>query len=161
VGCVNNDIPCPDTGSACLVATCNSLLGCEIAAVDCGAVLRGIDPNKQGDCYFADCNNVTGCFLSQIEGTFVDQCGFCAAPGTQSAFCFLGLNVNQAAGLGGGIIAAIVLGVVAAVIIALVSGKKGYDVWRKNRQNMQGAQSNPMYKDPGRAGMNPFFEQKA
>jgi hypothetical protein len=73
----------------------------------------------------------------------------------------LGLNVNQTAGLGGGIIAAIVIAVVAAVIIAAISGKKGYDVWRKNRQNMQGAQTSPMYVDPGRSGNNPFFEQKA
>jgi hypothetical protein len=139
-------------------------LGCEEVDKDCGSVLRGIDPNKQGDCYVADCNPADptgfGCFLNQLNGTTVDQCGFCTANGQNTRFCFLGLGAGQVAGLSAGVIAAIVIAVVAAAVIAAVSGKKGYDVWVKHRNNMQGAQSNPMYHDPGRSGNNPFFEAK-
>jgi len=163
VGCVNTPISCP-ASSICKVATCNSVLGCEETDKDCGSVLRGIDPNKQGDCYIADCNPADptgfGCFLNQLNGTTIDQCGFCAADGKNTRFCFLGLGVGQVAGLSAGVIAAIVIAVVAAAVIAAISGKKGYDVWAKHKMNMQGAQSNPMYHDPGRSGNNPFFEAK-
>jgi len=163
VGCVNAPITCT-ASSICKEATCNSVLGCQENDKDCGGVLRGIDPNKQGDCYIADCNpndpTGFGCFLNQLNGTTIDQCGFCTKPGQTSRFCFLGLGAGQVAGLSAGVIAAIVIAVVAAAVIAAVSGKKGYDVWVKHRNNMQGAQSNPMYHDPGRSGNNPFFEAK-
>jgi hypothetical protein len=73
----------------------------------------------------------------------------------------LGLDAGGAAGLGGGVIAAIVIGAVVAAVVAVVSGKKGYDVWVKHRNNMQGAQANPMYEDSGRSGNNPFFEARS
>jgi hypothetical protein len=168
-GCVNTPITCNRT-DICKDAICNSVLGCQEADVDCGSVLSVIDPNKQGNCYIAACaadrpnpanQGKDGCFLSQLPGTSVDRCGFCAAPGAQSPFCLLGLDAGSAAGLGGGVIAAIVIGAVVAAVVAVVSGKKGYDVWVKHRNNMQGAQANPMYEDSGRSGNNPFFEAKA
>jgi len=68
------------------------------------------------------------------------------------------LTVAEAAGLGAGIIAAIVIGAVAAIIIAGIGGKKGYDAYLNYKNNMSGAQSNPMYNDNGRKGNNPFYE---
>jgi len=62
------------------------------------------------------------------------------------------------ASLSGGVIAAIVIGIVAFGAIAGFGGKKGYDVWLKNRNNMAAPQTNALYTDEGRTGTNPLHE---
>jgi len=69
------------------------------------------------------------------------------------------LTVEEAAGLGAGVIAAIVIGVAAFAVISAIGAKKGYDVWLSKRAAMDGAQSNPMYQDGGRSGKNPFYNK--
>jgi len=67
------------------------------------------------------------------------------------------LTISEAAGLGAGIIAAIVIGAVAFIVIAAIGSKKGYDAYMRNKNNITGAQNNPMYNDSGRSGNNPFY----
>jgi hypothetical protein len=62
------------------------------------------------------------------------------------------------AGIGAGIIAAIVIGVVVGVVLLGIGGKKGYDYYKARFQITQGAQTNPLYKDPGTSGNNPFYD---
>ena len=75
-----------------------------------------------------------------------------------NCFLVLGLTVAQASGVGAGVIAAIAIGGAAFAGAAIFGGKKGYDAYKKHRNNMSGAQSNPMYNDSGRSGQNPMYE---
>jgi hypothetical protein len=70
------------------------------------------------------------------------------------------LNTAQIVGvtIGAGVIAAIVIGVTVALILAAIGAKKGYDVWKSHRANMDTAQGNPLYKDGGLSGSNPFYK---
>jgi len=70
----------------------------------------------------------------------------------------LGLTTEQAVGISAGIIAAIVISVVVCVALASLAGKKGYDVWVRYQKKMEGAQTNPLYKDSGLTGANPMAE---
>lgn len=63
------------------------------------------------------------------------------------------------ASLSAGAIAGIVIAIVACLVIASLSGKKGYDVWLRNRNNMTSAQTNVLYTDEGRTGTNPLHEK--
>jgi hypothetical protein len=125
--------------------------------IDCASVLGAIDPNKQGDCFIVACDASQGCHYSQIEGTSIDACGYCAAPGTQSPLCFLGLSTPAVAGLGAGIIAAIVLAVIAALVIASIASKKGYDYWKTRQNKTDVVVTNPMYVENMAARENPFY----
>ena len=71
--------------------------------------------------------------------------------------CPVPVAVIVGASIGAGVIAAIAIGGAAAVGLGVFGGKKGYDVWQKNRNQMSGASSNPMYNDSGRTGQNPFY----
>jgi hypothetical protein len=94
--------------------------------------------------------------LEQQPNTKVDDCGVCNGDGST---CFLGIGVTAAAGIGAGVLAAIIIGAVAgAAIIGGIAGKKGYDAYMNNKNNMQGSQSNPMYKDEHLKGTNPFYK---
>jgi hypothetical protein len=66
-------------------------------------------------------------------------------------------EVKAAVGIGAGAIAGIAIGGAAAVGLGVFGGKKGFDAYMRNRNNMSGAQSNPMYTDSGRTGQNPFY----
>jgi hypothetical protein len=56
-----------------------------------------------------------------------------------------------------GIVAAIVIGVVVGVALIGFGAKKGFDYYMARGRMMEGASSNPMYTDEGRAGTNPFY----
>jgi hypothetical protein len=71
----------------------------------------------------------------------------------------LGLNQDQVAGLGAGVIGGIVAGAAAFVVVGAVSGKKGYDAYLRHKNNMNGAATNPLYKDNGLTGTNPFYAE--
>jgi hypothetical protein len=62
-------------------------------------------------------------------------------------------------GIGAGVIAAIVIGAVAFLVIAAIGSKKGYDAYMKNKNNLSGSQTNPMYNDSGLRGNNPFYNK--
>jgi len=72
----------------------------------------------------------------------------------------LSKSVLIPATIAGGVIAAIVIGAVAAIVAGIIGGKKGYDAYMKNKNNINGAQENPMYNDSGRSGRNPMYEKK-
>jgi len=111
-----------------------------------------------------DCLTGSGCRWCKSDSTCADtEHNFACTDddwldGDQTACAVLGdLTVAEAAGLGAGVIAAIVIGVAAFVVISAVGSKKGYDIWMKHKENIDGAQSNPMYTDNGRTGNNPFY----
>jgi len=60
--------------------------------------------------------------------------------------------------LSGGIIALIVICVAVFGGLAAFGGKKGYDIWLKNRNNMAAPQTSALYTDEGRTGTNPLHE---
>jgi hypothetical protein len=68
------------------------------------------------------------------------------------------LTIEEAAGVGAGVIAGIAIGAAAFIVLSAIGGKKGYDAYMAHKNNMNGAQNNPMYTDNGRTGNNPFYE---
>jgi len=64
-------------------------------------------------------------------------------------------------GIGGGVIAAIVIGIVVAVAVAAFGGKKGYDLWKRYNSAMTGVQDNPLYEGGSSNNVNPLFEESA
>ena len=71
--------------------------------------------------------------------------------------CDIPTEVIVGASIGAGVIAAIAIGAAAFVVVGSIAGKKGYDAYMKNKGQMSGASSNPMYNDGGRTGQNPFY----
>jgi len=72
----------------------------------------------------------------------------------------LGLTTAQAAGIGAGIIAVIVIAAVATVIFLGVGGKKGYDYWKARNKGMGSVLNNPLYEEKASAqGTNPLYEE--
>lgn len=68
------------------------------------------------------------------------------------------------------VIASISAGAVAGIVIAAVAGfaavtsfagRAGYKAYLRGKNNMQGAQTSPMYDDKGLSGTNPFFQETA
>ena len=119
-----------------------------------------------GDCYAAFCNdgsglvNVTetdslGCYLDLQPDSTVDDCGVCNGDGTS---CGFPLTVAEVAGISAGLVGGVVAGAVAFAAIGAFGAKKGYDAYMRNKNNMNGAQANPMYNDNGRSGQNPMYE---
>jgi hypothetical protein len=76
--------------------------------------------------------------------------------------CSLLLSPGAIAGvsLGAAGIAGIAIGAAVFVGISSYGAKKGYDVWKNRRANIEGASTNPLYHDGGRSGVNPFHEPK-
>ena len=141
-------------------------MGCQYPSKNC-AEEPGIR-EKLGDCYAALCNdgaglvtNITteklGCYLSLQPDAVIDKCGVCRGDGTT---CGFPLTIAEAAGIGAGVIGAIAAGAAVFAIASGIGAKKGYDAYMRNKNNMSGAQSNPMYNDNGRTGQNPMYEMK-
>jgi len=86
----------------------------------------------------------------------------CDSPITEDDKCTLGfLTVEEAAGIGAGVIAAIAIGAGVGAAIFIIGGKKGYDAWKNHQNKMDGANSNPMYKDDHLKGSNPFYNEQS
>jgi len=71
------------------------------------------------------------------------------------------LTVEEAAGLGAGVIAAIVISAVVIAVIAAIGGKKGYDVYVRNRNMDNVAGNNPLYQDQQKTGASPFYNKNS
>jgi len=94
--------------------------------------------------------------LQQIDGTTVDQCHVCNGDGSTC----VGLQTTEAIGLSAGLLAVIIIAaVVVCAALGIFGGKKGYDIWLKNRPNMQTAAKSPIYEDGGLSGTNPLFKK--
>jgi hypothetical protein len=66
-------------------------------------------------------------------------------------------DVKAAVGIGAGVIAGIAIGGAAFLALSVFGGKKGYDAYVRNKNEMNGVQNNPLYDDDGRKGFNPFY----
>lgn len=155
-GCINEPIVCSDNLN-CTVDTCNSILGCQFLARDCAT-----DPSikADGDCYVAACDEARGprglnpCFITTFPGRQIDECGKCDGDGSTCQ----GVDVKQAAGIAAGVLAAIIIGsIVVCAVLGAIGGKKGYDIYMRNKNNMTGANTNPLYHDNGLSGTNPMY----
>jgi len=69
------------------------------------------------------------------------------------------LTQPQVIGISSTILAIIIIVPTVAIILAVVGTKKGYDYYKKRAENMSAAASNPLYRDDGMTGTNPFFEK--
>jgi hypothetical protein len=68
------------------------------------------------------------------------------------------VNPGQAAGIAAGVLAAIIIGsIVVCAVLGAIGGKKGYDIYMRNKNNMTGANTNPLYHDNGLSGTNPMY----
>jgi len=149
--------------NVCLNVSCDPVAGCYYPDVDCedyyGAALIG-------DCQVATCetNQTTwpGCVLTLLAGYQLNQCDYCAGSTAAAANqCIGDLTVSQVAGISSGVLAAIIISVIVVCIICgLVGGKVGLAYYRKYRGKMSNLQSNPLYEDDKKGGVNPFFEDK-
>jgi len=122
------------------------LIGCQYTTRDCAAEVA------VSVCYLAQCAQGTGCYLETIPSLTM-QCGVCAS---SFQYCSA-ISTTTAAGIGAGVLAAIIIGSIAVVAgLAAFGGKKGYDIWLRHKNNMAGAQSNPLYMNNGLSGTNPL-----
>jgi len=93
--------------------------------------------------------------LEQIPGTQVDECRVCNGDGST---CRLDLNTEEVIGISAGLLAVIIIAsVIVCAAVGIFGGKKGYDIWLNHKNNMQGANTNPLYKDDGMTGTNPLY----
>jgi len=120
-------------------------------------------------CPFTDCNVCNlgeDCLWCADSSTGVGQCvntlngGQCPSNLQSVSNCAaFKLTVGEAVGLSVGIIVLIVGLIVLCLILAGVGGKLGYDYMLKHRKGMATAQSNPLYSNEGREGVNPMYDQ--
>ena len=68
-------------------------------------------------------------------------------------------KIVLAAGIGGGIITAIVVASVVAIAIVVTTSKIGFDAYKKHMGKMGTAQSNPMYQET-KENINPYYVEK-
>jgi len=150
---------CSNVTDKCLTCTCNYAIGAVPEARDCEAEI-GIE--KLGDCQAAACeSNTTGCYAVVLEGKKVDKCGYCDdGSGTVNNKCIGDLTVSEVAGISAGILAAIIIAIIVICIICgLVGGKVGLDYYRKYQGKMNNLQSNPLYQEDKKGGINPFYAE--
>jgi len=98
------------------------------------------------------CLNDKTCYLtsySSCVGGLTIDCSLLLSPGA-----IAGVSLGAAG------IAGIAIGAAVFVGISSYGAKKGYDVWKNRRANIEGASTNPLYHDGGRSGVNPFHEPK-
>jgi len=56
-------------------------------------------------------------------------------------------------------LAAILIAIIAiCIVIGLLAGKKGYDIYLRNKNNMTGANTSPLYTADGLTGTNALYE---
>lgn len=126
---------------------------CYRADCDKDRIVVGVNKTDQGNVQsFGD-----GCYLQQLVNTTVDICGVCFGDGSSCG----NLSPPTAAfAIGGLFLAAIILAVLAIVAVAaLLGGKKGYDIYLKNKGSFTGANTNPLYDAKGLTGTNPMYEK--
>jgi len=99
-------------------------------------------------CYW--CPNINECFNR------VDLSACTVAAGNISD-CSTSLTPGEIAGISAGAVAGIVIGALAIGGFITFGGKKGYDFYKKRKENITGAHSNPLYADQGRTGTNPLY----
>jgi len=134
------------------------LAGCDYFTRDCESEI-GLD--KLGDCQAANCTNATGCVADVLEGKAIDKCGYCDGSAVSQSKCVLGdLTVSEVAGISAGILAAIIIAIVVICLICgAVGGKVGLDYYKKYKGRMNNLQSNPLYEDKAKGGVNPFYQE--
>jgi len=113
-------------------------------------------------CQSQYCDRRFGVIVSDIPCRPTDRC---TCDPSRGCVCsdpnFFGdLNTEQAAGLGAGIIAVIVLGAAAGVASLLIGSKKGYDWYHSSQGAKQTVvQDNPLYETNNSTVENPLFEE--
>lgn len=181
VGC--DGVPVPVGTPLPQVDVCNvcqgngtSCLGCDGkpfgATVDRCGVCAGDGSSCYNVCPYekcSDCALAENCQWCESDASCIpkdeksrqdkDKNKDCGDPITNPDDCggLFGDIPTEAVGIGGGILAAIIIGAVAGAVLIGLGGKKGFDAWQANKNNMSGSQSNPMYKDDHLKGQNPFY----
>jgi hypothetical protein len=177
-GCNHKTTNCSD-GNICTDDPCDKSTGCYHTLKDCSKdpVLHDII----GSCYQAFCDpavtaeiNTTlfineGCYLSQIINTTVNKCGKCCGLDLKEkdlkdciagGGCATGSTQDNTLAVGGLFLAAILIAIIAiCIVIGLLAGKKGYDIYLKNKGVMTGANTSPLYTSEGLTGTNALYEQ--
>jgi hypothetical protein len=133
VGCVSQNLTCPDDGLFCTVAVCVAFAGCNDQALACNVTKK----NKE-DCGTFEC--------VEEEKQCVKEEHKCAS-----------VAIIAAIGLTAGVIAGIVVGVVA--FIACAGGASYAAFQQMNSTAANAVVNNPLYKSQGKQGTNPLFKE--
>jgi len=160
-----------DDGNYCTIDSCNATVGCVHTPRDCDDNnVCTVDSCVNGACVntpipVPPSNRCNGTYCDPRVGIIVipTQCpasctGCDAEMGCQGCPGAFGTIAQVATGIGAGIIAAIVIAGVVAIVLGAFGSKKGYDIYLKYHQNLDTAQSNPLYSDNGLSGVNPLAE---
>jgi len=172
--CTGNIVQPGDTPK--VIDQCGICGGNGTSCIGCDGLLYGKQYDICGVCggngssCFDPCKDYSSCAdCAELP----DQCGWCPDDNTcyykqqASTSCqyqtdcgAIAKEVIIGVSVGAGAIAGIAVGAAALVGLGVFGGKKGYDAYMKNKNNLDGAQSNPMYNDSGRSGQNPMYEMK-
>jgi len=141
----------------CVSWRCLDNTGCDYFTRNCENEI-GLD--KLGDCQSATCTNGSGCIPQVLTGKQIDKCGYCDGSTASQSKCIGDLTVSEVAGISAGILAAIIIAVIVVCLICgAVGGKVGLDYYKKYKGKMSNLQSNPLYEDKAKGGVNPFFQE--
>jgi len=165
-GCVTAPVDC-DAALSGTLGDCHTIDCSEVPRIGRTVVNGQVIENAELEpgCFtkLIDAVNTSACSTNS-DGEYIcpddarlseDECGVCGGDGSTC-----GLSIAEIAGITAGAIAGIAIGAIAGAAIVGAGAKKGYDVWAKNRANLNTAAISPIYHDSGRTGVNPLHESK-
>jgi len=171
LGCTYTQISCDDS-NACTTDTCDSVLGCVHTQISCDDhnVCTSDHCFPDHGCNYTDIPVPSGNFC---EGVYCDKVvGIVRTPTSCPSACSgcdrdLGCQAcpggglttaEEAATIGAGAIAGIVLASISGAAIFSFAGKKGYDRLMRSRTTVTAIVENPFYEAKATEIDNPLFE---
>jgi len=143
-GCVKLPLNCTAPADWCLVPVCDTYGGCTSTARTCIVD----DPN----CYVGVCDS------ENQQCTKQERPNFSTIYHSAGVTCYFAYNqATTAAAITGGVIAGIVVGGVVFAGIFSFSARKAYIRMQMRKGNMGATQSNPLYEQGNKGGVNPLF----
>jgi len=137
LGCVTDNVTCPDDGLFCTIAVCVAFQGCNNQSLSCNGTASESGTSK-GDCSTVEC--------VEEESQCVKTKRTCAVT-----------VIVTAVALTAGVIAGIVIGIVA--FLACAGGASYAAMQQMNAAGADAVVNNPLYKSQGKQGTNPLFVQ--
>lgn len=152
--CIDGDLLDCDDGLYCTDDLCDAKKGCIHVPIIC-------PDYPEDDCHvIAGCNETQGqatglpCTYTAIESLY-DFCGTCRGDNIACFFAQVD-DFSTAAGIAGGVAAAIVISTIIGLVLAAYASKKGYDFYTSFSANRAaGLHDNPMFADNTNVGEVP------
>jgi hypothetical protein len=123
------------------------------------------DPCPGATC--EECANTPECVFCRtgeddacVPDTQASGCDLLGDDATSCAAFKVGLTEEEAAAVGAGILAGIIIGAVACVALAGGGSYGGYKLLEKWKDNLHGVDQSPLYEDEALRGVNPLQEER-